>query len=156
MLPAISLNKGCCSHQAITLQPPWSWALRKLRIETRCLPSSSTSLLLPPHPWLCTQRRLRMREHKILTPESWGAYQRNDFSELRLFHLPIHKKALNSLTWNIWLSLINNNLLKFWLPGLCCKHSCISWPPLYFLGAVPQSYLRFCVPGLSPQFCPLK
>ena len=22
MLPAISVNKGCCSHQAITLQPP--------------------------------------------------------------------------------------------------------------------------------------
>ena len=50
---------------------------------------------------------------------SWGACQRNDFSEPRLLHLPIHRKALNSLTWDIGFSLINNNLVvKAWIyPG---------------------------------------
>ena len=47
MLPAISVNKGCHSHQATTLQPLWQWALRELRIETGCPPSSG-QLLQPP------------------------------------------------------------------------------------------------------------
>ena len=74
----------------------------------------------------CTLRRLRVRKHRILAPDSWGAYQRNDFSEPRLLHLPIHRKALNSLTWDVWLSLLNSNLLLFWRPGLCCKNSYVS------------------------------
>ena len=28
-------------------------------------------------------------------------------------HLPIHRKVLNFLTWDIWFSLINNTLLMF-------------------------------------------
>ena len=27
---------------------------------------------------------------------------------------------LNSLTWDVWFSLISSNLLMFWLPGLFC------------------------------------
>ena len=34
ILPAISVNKGCCSHQQLQLHP-WGWALRKLRKETK-------------------------------------------------------------------------------------------------------------------------
>ena len=98
-------------------------------------------------------RRLRMRKHRILAPDSWGAYQRNDFSEPRLLHLPIHSKVLNSLTWDIWFSLINSNLLIFWFSGLCCKNSYISCLPSSLFGAVLQSYLRCCVPGSSPLFC---
>ena len=80
----------------------------------------------------------------------------NGLSESRFLHFPIHRKALNSLTWDIWLSLINSNLLMFLLPGLCCKNSYISWltpspsSPCLF-GAVSQSYLRCCVLCLSPQ-----
>ena len=69
ILPAISRNKGCRSHQAVTLQLPWWWALKELRKETECPPSSS-HLLLPP-PW-CTLRRLGMRRQRILAPESWS------------------------------------------------------------------------------------
>ena len=151
MLPAISVNKWCCSHQAITLQLPRRWALRELRMETGCPPSSS-QLLQPP--WWCTLRRLRMKKHRILSPESWGAHQRNDFSEPRLLHLPIRRKALNSLTCDVWFSLINGNLLMFRLPGLCSKNSCVSWFPTCLFWAVPQNDLRGHVPGLSPQFCP--
>ena len=53
----------------------------------------------------------------------WGVYERNDFSEPGLLYLPIHRKALNSLTWFICFSLINNNLLMFSLSALCYKTS---------------------------------
>ena len=102
----------------------------------------------------CTLRRLRMGKHRILAPDIWGAHQRNDFSEPSLLHLPIHRKTLNSWTWDVWFSLINSNLLKFQVPGLCCKDSYMPWLLPYIFRAVPQSYPRDCVLGLSPQFCP--
>ena len=104
-------------------------------------------------PQQCTLRRLKMRKQRILAPDSWGAYQRNDFIEPRILNLPIHRKALNSLTWDVWFSLINSNLLKFQVPGLCCKDSYMPWLLPYIFRAVPQSYPRDCVLGLSPQFC---
>ena len=46
-------------------------------------------------------------------------------------HLPIHRKALNFLTWDTYFSFINSNLWMFWLPGLCCKNPYnILAPPL--------------------------
>ena len=87
----------------------------------------------------------------MLAPDSWGAYQRNDFNEPRLLHLPVHRKVLNSLTWYVWFSLINSNLLIFLLPGLCCKNACISWLPCLSLQSNPSEHLRGCVLGLSPQ-----
>ena len=101
---AISVNKGCHSHQQ--LQPSQMisrWAQRQLRKER------ISAIEEPPH---CSHslwwalRKLRMwRKHKILTPDRWCAYQRNDFRDPRLLHLPIHRKMLNSLTWYIWFSL---------------------------------------------------
>ena len=66
---------------------------------------------------------LRKWKHRILAPESGGAYQKNDFIWPRLLHLPIYSKALNSLTWDIWFSLINSYLLMFRPPAFCCKTS---------------------------------
>ena len=45
--------------------------------------------------------------------DSWNEEQSDDFREARVFHLPIHRKTLHSLTWVIWLSLIYNHLLMF-------------------------------------------
>ena len=56
---------------------------------------------------------LRVWKCKLLTPESWDAYERNDFSEPKLLHLPIQRKALNSLTWDIWFAFIINKFLMF-------------------------------------------
>ena len=42
----------------------------------------------------------------ILAPNSWGAYQNNDLSEPRLFHLLIHKKALNPLRYLAFFKII--------------------------------------------------
>ena len=90
---------------------------------------------IPPHPsgghlavslrW-CTLRRLRMRKHRILVPESRGACQRNNFSEPKLLYISMYRIALNSLFWDIWFSLINSHLWGFWVPGLCCKNHYIS------------------------------
>ena len=55
---------------------------------------------------------------RILAPDSWNVYERNDFSEPRLLHLLIHRKALTSLIGDIWFSLINNKLR---LSAPCCK-----------------------------------
>ena len=78
---------------------------------------------------------------RILAQDSWDTYERNDFSKPRLLHLPIQRKVLNSLTWDIWLSLINNNLLVFRLPVLCCKLLYKLTPPPHLLPQrLPSSF----------------
>ena len=67
-------------------------------------------------PWWAL-RKLRMWEHRVPAPDSWGACQGNDFGEPGLLHLPIYRKVLNSLTWDIWFSLFNDNLFMF--PKTC-------------------------------------
>ena len=94
-----------------------------------------------------------------------------DFKEPRLLHLPIHRKVLNSLTWDVWFSLINSKLLMFQLLGKICCKMCnkfatkfvfvaeiphIPWLLSYFFGGVPQSYLRSCPLGLRLQFLSTK
>ena len=93
-------------------------------------------------------RGLRMRRHRTLAPDSWGTYQRNDFSEPRLLHLPIHRKALSSLTWDVWFPLINSHLLMSRLPGFCCKNSCMFWL-LLPLRSRPSEILERLPPGLE-------
>ena len=69
ILQAISVNKECCSHQAITLQLP-RW---------------------------CALRGLRMRKHWILAIDSRVTHQGNDFTEAGLWHLLIQKKNIKFL-----------------------------------------------------------
>ena len=107
IFPVVSINNGCHSHQQLypQLMVSW-WALRKLRKEKNtCHPAA---LRLQPLPAV-SPRSLQMWKHGMLVPESWGAYQMNDFSEPRLLHIPKHRKVLNS--WDMWFSLINKNLL---------------------------------------------
>ena len=148
-------SKGYCSHQAIiTLQLPLRQGLRALGMETNRLPAwqpGKPSAAAAPPPW-CILMRLRMREHRTLAPDSWGADQRDDFSEPRLLHLSLGRKALNSLTWDIQFSLINSNLLMLQLPGLVYKIPVYpARPPV--TSSEPHIYLRGCVPGWSPQCC---
>ena len=49
-----------------------------------CLPSRNCC----SHPWQCTISGFKMRKHRILAPDSWGACQRNDFNEPRLCIFP--------------------------------------------------------------------
>ena len=139
IFPAISINR-CHSHQRLQPSNVSQWA-RKLRAEKNTWHLAATPCGEPWGNLGCV---------RILASDSWGAYQRNDSSD------PIHRKALNSLTWDIWFSLINNNLWRSWLPGLCCK------TPIYpgfsprLLGAVSQSYLKRCLLGCSPHLAPDK
>ena len=83
------------------------------------------------------------------------ARQRSDFSEPRLSHLLLHRKALNSLLEISVFSLINSQLLMFQLPGcsgfffVCKNPTC----PGSSLMSLEQSLraLWACLPGLSPQ-----
>ena len=146
ILPAVSVNKGCHSHQWLQPSNASQWALRKLRkerIPAIYQPSDCSHCL-----WWAV-RKLRMWKHKVLAPESWGAYQRNDFSKSRLLHLPIHRKALNSLACDFWFSLFNGNLLMFLLPALCCKTPIYPGSPPHLLRAVLSGLLEMLLPGLE-------
>ena len=111
-------NTSQSSVIAATPMVSW-WAPRELRKERI---SAIQQLSDCSHsPWW-TLRKLRMWKHGIPAPDRWGAYERN---EARLLHLPIHRKYLNSLTWDVWFSC-NNDLLMFRLPALCCNTSV--WP----------------------------
>ena len=121
---ALSVNKGCCSLQTITLQPPGGLIPRELRMET----DAHHQAISPTDTW---EGGLGVGKHRILALDRWGACQRDGFNEPRLLHLPIHRKVLNSLTWGVWFSLISSNLLMFQLPALCCKNFYISWISLW-------------------------
>ena len=86
-----------------------------------------------------------MKKHRILAPDSWGACERNGFSEPRLVHLPIHRHVLNSLAWDVWFSLSHKNTLMFRLPALCCKLLYNLIPPLCPLRAVLLGLLEMAV-----------
>ena len=121
IFPAISIDKGCHSHQRLKPSSVTRWTLRKLRAEKNTC-HLVANRLQPLRRWWAL-RKFRMWKYRILAPDSRGAYQRNEFSEPGILHLPIQRKALNSLTWDIWFSLINNNLFMFRLPALCYKTS---------------------------------
>ena len=103
-------KQGYHNHQWVQPSKVSWWASRALRKKNTC------DLWSAP-------RKVRMRKPRILAPDDWDAYERNDFSESKLLYLPIHRKALNSLIWNSWLPLINNHLWTFRLPALHCKTS---------------------------------
>ena len=115
------INKqGCHSHQLFQPSKHEFLSLENTQ-EKQCLLTGShwaSGTLCCEH-WA----QENVERCKIIVSESWEGYERNDFSKPRLLHPPIHRKALNSLTWDIWFSLINNNLLMFRLPAPCCKTS---------------------------------
>ena len=78
---------------------------------------------LQPIPMVSPKGAQNVKNIGYWPQDNWDAYERNDFSKLRLWLLPLHRKVLNSLTWDIWFSLINNNLLMLRLPALCRKTS---------------------------------
>ena len=66
--------------------------------------------------------------------------------------LLLHRKVLNSLTWDVWFSLrVISDVLTTCIFFFFCKNSSMSWLIPYLFGAVPGSDLRGYFPGLSPQ-----
>ena len=91
-------------------------------------------------------------KHRILAPDSWDAYERNDFSEPTILDLPIHTKVLNYLTWDIWFSLINNNYFDVLATCPLLLDFYITW----LLPLPPQSFLSRLLQLLSPRLEVLK
>ena len=86
IFPAISINKDVtaisnCSHHNGEL-------VKSEGIQEEYLPSDCTQSL----PW-ALKKGSSESENRILAPDSWGKYQRNDFSEPRFLHLYIQRKA---------------------------------------------------------------
>ena len=134
-------KQGCHSHQWWQPSSVSCWALRELRTENTCRLAA-----IRPQPLLMVspeERKLRKWKHRKLAPYSQGAYQRNDFSEPRLLHLLMFRKALNSLTWNIWFSLIyKKKLLTFILLVFVAKLTYDLASPLASLEQFSLGHLR--------------
>ena len=104
-------------------------------------------------PWGCTHsllwalRNWGCEKHRTLAPGSWDAYEINNFREPRLLDLPIHGKALNSLTWDIWFSFINSHLFGVQATCPLLQDFCITWVlPSPSWSSSPRV---ICLPGLS-------
>ena len=78
------------------------------------------------------------------------------FQWTQTLRLHIYRKAPSSLTWDIWFSLINGNLLMFQLPALCCKKLWYILAPLSPPWGISQSCLKHRLLGCSPHFAPSK
>ena len=83
------------------------WALRELREETRNTHYLVAIRLQPP--WMVQLEETQDEKTRDPGPREL----RKDFSEPKRLHLPIHRKALNSLTGDICFSFINSNLLFY-------------------------------------------
>ena len=91
--PAILINKKCHSHQWF-LASKCEWGLPKLQ-SSRCRHPPSTQ----GDCWKAGgMQEATVSKETGLAPDSWGAYERNEFSEPKGLHLPMHR-MLNSLTW---------------------------------------------------------
>ena len=142
-----------CSISKQTMQPP----------------SRTATSILPLGPWgnsarsqmaatevttLWALRGFRTDPNRTLGLVSEGAYQRGDFSYLRFLRFSIQGKVPNLLTWDVWFSLANSNLLMFWLSGFCFKppppRPYILAPPLGFQSS-PSEHPRNGILSLSPQ-----
>ena len=92
--------------------------------------------------------RLAAIPHRILA--LIGAYQRNDFSEPRLLHLPIQRKVLNSLTWDILFSLISKKTFDLQTTCPLLQNFYITWLcPIPLLRAVFSGLLEMLPPRLK-------
>lgn len=74
-----------------------------------------------------------------LTPDSWGAYERSEFSKPRGLHLSKHRKTLNSFAWYLLSPYLTKLLMFRGLPALL--QTCIAWIPLLPPGRVVSSEL---------------
>ena len=109
------INKQEMSQpKAISSLQMWMWASQ-----------SMIQQMMPPASWLLRSwgnARSKVNKETGLAPDSWGAYERNEFSEPRFLHLLIHR-MLNSWTWNLILRIrllapFVANLYIAWLPLL--------------------------------------
>ena len=154
ILPAISVNKGCCSYQAIILKPRWQSSLRDLRIEKDAHYLSSGQLLQPPPPVHPEETQDEKAQDTGLWELScrwkeWFQWAKT----LASFNIKRSAKFLEIIQF----SLINSHLrysdcLVFVakIPMYPCSSSSTASSE-QSLSAIYPSYLRCYVPGLTSQ-----
>ena len=123
------ISKQGCQSSVIAAHQWEPLNLKEIRKKSIC---HLSAIRLRPFPTV-SYEELRMWKHRILAPGSWDAYQRNVFSEPRLLHIPVHRKVLNFLTWDILFSSINSQFLMFWLPARPWKTPIYPHSPPHFL-----------------------
>ena len=143
MFPTIPINKDVTAISNSGPPNVTFWAQRGPRKNEACdLAASCSHSLL----WAPRSLGIQKKKNRMLAPESWDAYERNDFSKPRLLHLPIYRTVLQSLTWDIWFSSI-----------FCCSTYLPLVANVYITWLLPTSsseqfswgHLRCCVPGLK-------
>ena len=107
-----------------------------------------------PHDERGTKDVIKSR-NRMLAPDRWATYERNEFSNKpRSLHLPIHRKALNSLGYRVFLqfSSVAQSSLTLYNPMLHTRLPCPSPTP----GACPNSCPSslWCHPTISPSLVP--
>ena len=115
LFPAVPINKDVTAVSYSDPPKVSFWAWRMPRKNNACI---LATMRLLPLPIVSEKLKCENSDRRMLAPDSWDAYESNDFTKPRPLHLLIHRKALNSLTWDIWFSLIYNNLLTFRLHAL--------------------------------------
>ena len=144
----VILNKKCHSRQQF-LASKCEWGLPKL-IQWM-LPLPMVTAPERGDARSCHLPLLKVNKKTRLAPDSWAAYERNEFSGPRGLHLSIHRMHIpyiNSLTWYLFFNVQT-------ACSLCCKlvysltYSCL-------LGAVFSELLRCCHWGLRVLNIPTK
>ena len=97
-------NISCHINKQEMSQPS---AISGLQISMKVSKTVIQGMLPPPAWWLLRSwdnarsnylPHFKVNKETGLATDSWGAYERNEFSESRGFHLPTNRK-LTSLTW---------------------------------------------------------
>ena len=91
LFPAISVNKDAIVISDSSPPNVNFWALRAPGIEDNTCHLAATRL--QPLPMVNTEELTVWKKYEILAPGSWDAYERNDYSEPRLLHLPIQRNS---------------------------------------------------------------
>ena len=110
---SISVNKGCCGHQAIMLLPSWWWALRDLRIETPSrmptIKQAAAKAISVVHPEETQDEKTQHSGPQIAEVYIKGMISVSPHScppshspIYRKAHTPIHKVKVKSLS-HVWL-----------------------------------------------------
>ena len=106
-------------------------------------------MLPPPPPWWLLRSwgnaRNKVNKKTWLAPDSWDAYERNEFSEPKGVHLPIHR-VINSLTWYLTFNVQT-------ACSLCCKlvYSLPLYSPLPLWEKFSQRYWDTVSQAWSPK-----
>ena len=93
-------KQGCNSPEPI-LAFECEWRARKREHKAY----DPTDAATPRQWWLRgsgVAETVRNQKDRMLAPESWDAYERDDLSNPCLLHLCIPTRALNSLMWYLW------------------------------------------------------